>query len=52
MTNSGRVAGDAAAIALYAVQGVGLVRRWQPATEIVREVAEAAAALRGALPAG
>jgi hypothetical protein len=40
-------------MALYAGQGVGLVRRRQPAAEIVREVAEAAAAaLRGALPAG
>ncbi len=45
--------GDVAAMCLYAGQGVGLVRRRQPAAEIVREVAaDAAAALRGALPGG
>jgi nitronate monooxygenase len=45
--------GDVVAMCLYAGQGVGLVDRRLPAAEIVQEVtAEAAAALRGALPIG
>ena len=45
--------GDVGEMCLYAGQGVGLVRRRQPAGEIVREVAVGAeAALQGALPAG
>jgi NAD(P)H-dependent flavin oxidoreductase YrpB (nitropropane dioxygenase family) len=36
--------GDIAAMAMYAGQGVGLGRQVQPAAEIVREVAEEAAA--------
>ena len=37
--------GDVVAMALYAGQGVGLVRRVQPAAEIMREVAAEAAAV-------
>jgi nitronate monooxygenase len=43
--------GDVEAVSLWAGQSVGLVDRVRPAGDIVRELAEeAAAALRGALP--
>ena len=44
--------GDVEAMSLWAGQGVGLVRRTQPAGEIVREIADEARAVLARLGGG